>query len=138
MYTLCQRLTQDPNIGFNYDYMGSAEYEFGANWRARVYLAKAEETVLVSGRVKEGKRSVSCVFIMKKGDEQKAIPVMRALADGTNINKGAMMYDKPPAGWLILDPVPMLCYLDGSDGKERAEKFMANTLEQMAEVESYG
>lgn len=42
---LLQRLIADPKCGFNYDYMGSAEYEFGSTMRARTdfarhYLAK--------------------------------------------------------------------------------------------------
>jgi len=37
---LLQRLVADPDIGFNYDYMGSAEYEFGATRRGRMALAQ--------------------------------------------------------------------------------------------------
>src|SRR3546814_8720923 len=36
-----QRLIADPKIGFNYDYMGAAEYEFGVTAEARLAIAKA-------------------------------------------------------------------------------------------------
>lgn len=35
-----QRLKADEKVGFNYDYMGAAEYEFGATANGRVALAK--------------------------------------------------------------------------------------------------
>ena len=38
--TLMQRLIADENTGFNYDYMGYAEFEFGAPGRSRLQLAK--------------------------------------------------------------------------------------------------
>lgn len=38
---LLQRLIADPEIGFNYDYMGAAEYEFGATAQARFNIAEA-------------------------------------------------------------------------------------------------
>lgn len=37
---LLQRLIADPKCGFNYDYMGSAEYEFGATTLARTDFAR--------------------------------------------------------------------------------------------------
>lgn len=37
---LLQRLIADPKCGFNYDYMGSAEYEFGATALARTDFAR--------------------------------------------------------------------------------------------------
>ena len=36
-----QRLVADKEIGFNYDYMGSAEYEFGATLNGRSAFARA-------------------------------------------------------------------------------------------------
>ena len=38
---LLQRLTKDDTVGFNYDYMGAAEYEFGATRNGRAALAQA-------------------------------------------------------------------------------------------------
>ena len=37
---LLQRLVTDENVGFNYDYMGAAEYEFGATRNGRLALAR--------------------------------------------------------------------------------------------------
>lgn len=38
---LLQRLVADKNIGFNYDLMGAAEYEFGATRNGRAAIAQA-------------------------------------------------------------------------------------------------
>lgn len=40
MYLYMQRLLQNPNVGFDCDYMGSAEYEFGATKTGRLALAR--------------------------------------------------------------------------------------------------
>jgi len=36
-----QRLRTDETVGFNYDYMGAAEYEFGATKNGRMAIAQA-------------------------------------------------------------------------------------------------
>ena len=38
---LLQRLITDNNVGFNYDYMGAAQYEFGATTNGRTKFAQA-------------------------------------------------------------------------------------------------
>lgn len=37
---LLQRLNKDDTAGFNYDYMGSAEYEYGSTRKGRVAIAR--------------------------------------------------------------------------------------------------
>ena len=135
--TLCQRLETNSRsadeIGYSYEYMGSAEYEFGENGKARQYLHDAEELVRIPGVVKTNFPTTTwnCGFIIDSKDEAAARRMMLALASGDYINKGVMCYDNKVGGWLILDPVVALVHMANDEGIERANKFLDHFKEQV-------
>lgn len=125
--TLCQRLIESPRIGFEYDHMGAAEYEFGSNKQARMHLASAPSLIRLPGQVKVSttETTYNCTFIVSSKDEAKARKMIEALGKGEYQNKGVMAYSsRLPLGWLILDPVPALVHMIGDDGAGRAQSFL--------------
>ncbi|MBO9428166.1 hypothetical protein [Sulfitobacter sp. R18_1] len=135
-YTLCQRLKEDENIGFNYEYMGAAEYEFGATLQARRGLYDATELARLSGSIKYGLKRYNCVFIFNIAEVDMARRVINAMSKEQYRNKNAMALGKQPKGWLMLDPMPMLIYTEGDAGYERAKKFIAHAKEMFDEREA--
>lgn len=132
LYTLCQRLIADPKIGFNYDYMGAAEYEFGGTREARKHLYKnRDQLTRVFGRIKTGVREgFDCQFIYATADAEPFAEMANRLASGDYHNKGAMAYShRPPLGWLILSPVPALVFIQSVSNEERAVKFLNHGTE---------
>lgn len=135
IYTLCQRLIEGPRIGFEYDYMGAAEYEFGSAGTARKHLAKAPRLIHLPGKVKVelSDTTFDCVFIVSSKDEPEARDMIEALGRADYRNKGCMAHSsRAPLGWLILDPVPALVHMVGADGEERAQKFLEHGATQFA------
>jgi hypothetical protein len=137
IYTLCQRLIEGPNIGFEYDYMGASEYEFGSTGVARKHLANAPSLIRLPGQVKvhTNNTTYDCTFIVSSKDEAAARELIEVLGKGDYRNKGVMAYtSRSPLGWLILDPVPALVHMIGDDGAERAQKFLDNGATQFAKA----
>lgn len=125
LYTLCQRLIENPRIGFDYDYMGAAEYEFGATRQAREYLAAADEIVVTPGAVQVNGSRVECAFHHAVGDATRIADLKTALYSGDYHNKGVMAYTgRDIFGWLCLDPVPCIIHPDQKGLYERARKFL--------------
>lgn len=132
LYTLCQRLIESDRIGFEYGYMGAAEYEFGATMEARKALDSAIKLVRVRSTVKTRDGEYSCVFILDEKNQSKATELLAALKEGSYRNKGAMV-ERGLQGWLILDTVPALVHMDTEDGAERARKFLDHGRKLIAE-----
>lgn len=125
LFTLCQRLVESDKIGFEYDYMGAAEYEFGATRKARQELDNADTLVRAACTVKTHSKTFECTAIFPKDYDQQAQSLLALLATDSYHNKGAMAYpSRDPLGWLVLDPVPMLIHIRGKDGEQRAAKFL--------------
>ncbi len=137
-----QRLIADPKIGFNYDYMGSAEYEFGVTAEARVAIAKAyldgdigaKLTNLIEVHGKNRSNPVQVRVLAKKstitqiGDEF-ALPVL----------KECFRTDNPKIiGWLKvmphrapnLDPLIMIRH-HLVDGPARIDQFFDPFIQEL-------
>lgn len=123
VYTLCQRLVESGKIGFEYDYMGAAEYEFGATYKCRVALEDAGELMRVRSKVKTFDKTFECVFIFPEDCKADALSLLSSLESGDYRNKSPMV-SRGTTGWLILDPVPALVHMDTPEGAERAQKFL--------------
>ena len=78
---LLQRLIDNPITGFNYDYMGAAEYEYGATSHGRTGLARAwlekdftAQKVMFIETVRDRKSAPIEVLVMGRPETIHSIP----------------------------------------------------------------
>lgn len=137
LYTLMQRLSvpRDTATSFLQDYMGSAEYEFGASVLPKTWLALAECDTILNFTVGFDRQNIKPVEvsvrypvqIYKDFGKQTLHEVLTLIRAGQYRNKDVMIYEHDPQvtrGWLMINPLPMLFYRKSD--KERAENWLEN------------
>ncbi len=139
---LLQRLIADKDIGFNYDYMGSAEYEFGATRNGRMELAQAFIDGEIVARVlqvsevynsKDPGKNIEVVALGRKNmiDALEASPRIR-------ISKESFRFDNPNIlGWMNVgaDEVEPLIMIRTSveDAQKRINDFIRPFIDGLRE-----
>lgn len=131
---LLQRLVVDPKIGFNYDYMGYAEFEFGATTTARTALAelwldKAMCTAAVSLKTQDEQVDVA-VF--------GSADVIARLTPVTTIRweKSGLRVDQPKiVGWMGVHSLPVIFLRDVERRVQidRLERFLRPAVDWLEE-----
>lgn len=139
---LLQRLIADKDIGFNYDYMGSAEYEFGATRNGRMELAQA----FLDGEIVARVLQVSEVYTSK--DPGKCIEVValgrQSMLDALEsnprirISKESFRFDNPNIiGWMNVgsDKIEPLIMIRTSveDSQQRINDFIQPFIDGLRE-----
>lgn len=154
MYMLLQRLvrTNRPDDLVNYDYMGSAEFEFGATTIPRLELAILECTeVRIRMLVKQyrNSRKEDCIpvnvvvkFPTKYGEDftDEVDSIIQHLRDGTYSLKERLVPNDPSklVAWMMIQPMPMLITGDAPKDKEDSEWFLEDVRRQVRESEETG
>lgn len=139
---LLQRLIADKDIGFNYDYMGSAEYEFGATRNGRMELAQAFLEGEIFARVlkvsevynpKDPGKSIEVVALARKSmlDMLEANPRIR-------ISKESFRFDnRNIIGWMNVgtDKIEPLIMIRTSveDSQKRINDFIRPFIDGLRE-----
>lgn len=135
--SIMQRLVKDEKIGFNYDYMGYAEYEFGANTIARAEVSR-EETVLIqslmapTGGGRQWKVNILLPKWLVDAHPERVHAMTEMLRTGKHLNKGPMESKYCLRAWLMSSPLPCLIY--EPDLQERVDLFVADTRKQLTEA----
>lgn len=138
MFANMQRLVNNPVIGFNYDYMGYAEYEFGATGEARKYLWEVPELAAVKFSIKLGgaKNTVinDVVAFYNPEDETQVVNLLTNLESGNVRNKGFMYNESKTnltVGWLVLYPVPVIISINHlKENTSRVKLFLDSGREK--------
>ena len=138
--SLMQRLTADENIGFNYDYMGYAEFEFGATSRSRVFLANCWMNNKITARkicMDVSKRPTNYKMIMigetgyVNSFTSKEVEAFHLHPDKT----GLRFENEEIIGWMTVQSrSPLLFIRDNNNvdaSLERLEKFLKPAVEQI-------
>lgn len=139
---LLQRMIADENIGFNYDYMGAAEFEHGATTRARGKLAGFMlDGQMTARRVNfKGTWGVTKVkFPAIVIGEKRYVDQMKPELSVT-MEKGSMRnQDENILGWMIVDKDCSKLFILRDDENypvniNRLEKFLKPFADQIAET----
>lgn len=139
---LLQRMIADENIGFNYDYMGAAEFENGATARARGELAGFMlDGQMTARRVNfKGTWGVTKVkFPAIVIGEKRYVDQMKPELSVT-MEKGSMRnQDENILGWMIVDKDCSKLFILRDDENypvniNRLEKFLKPFADQIAET----
>lgn len=147
MYTLLQRLVTkdypDEEKSLNYDYMGAAEYEFGATLWPRMVVSQDECVVITDAVLNWRRYDINNwkvhIRYPKYLETDLGKPALARIID--NLMKGNFQNKMPAVythllkdkvrsvvGWLMLEPVPMLIYR--VEYKYRAKAFMTDIYKQ--------
>jgi hypothetical protein len=147
-----QRLIEDDKTGFNYDYMGRAEYEFGATMNARKALAAKH----LDGEIQV--RILNFIEIIGK-NESKPVEVAVLAPEGTfclldieddtlriKVTGEPFRTASPNIiGWMNIEEddcgtvIPMLMVrTDADDISNRIEKFTSGLIRKMREERNLG
>lgn len=134
---LLQRLISDEKIGFNYDYMGSAEFEWGGQRNTRAVLAtawrdgtiKAAKTVL---KTQHGDAVPMVVFGTPK-DLEKIGPELVVMLQKSGLHAD----DERIRGWLTVDyPLHLVFVRDGDKAAMTAlEQYLQPFVDEMNAID---
>lgn len=144
---LLQRIvrTNNPEQPINYDYMGSAEFEFGATKIPRLELAILECTeVRIKMLVKpyRNTRPGDCVpinvklrFPTKYGEDytEEVDAIIQSLRDGSYTLKERLTTADPSklVAWMMIQPMPMYIVGDTEKDNKDAEWFLEDVRRQV-------
>jgi hypothetical protein len=139
---LLQRMIADENIGFNYDSMGFAEFEYGATSRARGELAKCMlDGHLTARRVNfKGTWGVTKVrFPAIVIGEKQFVDQMKPELSITMEKSFMRNQDEDILGWMIVDRDYNKLFILRDDANypaniDRLEKFLKPFADQIAET----
>lgn len=110
MYLYMQRLVPNPNVGFNYDYMGAAEYEFSATKAGREALAKAYiEKDIMASRVLVSEDDSTPIELIAIG--RKEFILNNPSMDFVRLKERMRLDDSRFIGWMSVqwkNPTPLL------------------------------
>ncbi len=137
-----QRLTHDDTSGFNYDHMGSAEYEFGVTRDARTAMAKLF--------ISDGMKARAIDFVEKIGKNESSPVLVLALGSEETLDKlgnpAIIQVTKEPFrtsnrninGWMLVDPenkdvTPLMLLRVTDDVQERLGKFLKDPIAALRE-----
>lgn len=147
---LLQRLIRDPEVGFNYDYMSYAEYEFGATSKSRESLARSFIANDLQSRVvtlveRFGKRLSDPIEVVVIGSAEAIGYIDHQREKDLNnhwyvqVDKSSMRADNDKiVGWMIvqtLHPV-FIIKTNLTDRGPRFEKFIQPWVNQIQEAEA--
>lgn len=138
---LLQRLVTDDKIGFNYDYMGSAEYENGATKKGRTAIAQA----FLDGKIKA--KATNFVEMIGPNHDTGIPVVVMGLAETIDsigdeleirvFKETFRTRDKNMVGWMNvawhgheLNPL-LIVRADLSDAQERINKFFGPVIGEL-------
>lgn len=134
---LLQRLISDENIGFNYDYMGSAEFEWGGQRNTRASLAAAWR----DGKIKAGKTVlktqhgdvVPMVVFGTEKDLSKIGPELVIMLQ----KSGLHAEDERIRGWLTVDQAANLVFVRDGDREamKALEKYLQPFVDEMNAID---
>lgn len=144
---LLQRLVADDKSGFNYDFMGAAEYENGATMNGRTQIAELFLRDKMQARVIDfieviGRNEQSLVSVLAMGTPA----FLDQLGNPAKISVWKETFrtsDKNIIGWLnvawpgrSLDPFMMVRMSEGADIQQRIEKFLKDPIEYLRQQEA--
>jgi len=142
---LLQRLVTDEDVGFNYDYMGSAEYEYGATRNGRLALARL---------FVEDKMCARKIQLQEKIGSNKSAPIT-VLAVGSAETLDALgnpavlpvtkeafrLHQAKYAGWMHVGPSeevePLLfvrCDMPGEEISRRVQSFLKEFIDGLKQA----
>lgn len=134
---LLQRLIKDSDCGFNYDYMGYAEYENGATANGRVKLAET----FVDGRLVARQINFHGVPVLALGSESIINEIGAAF--NPNISKTSFRVDDPKivawmqVGWFGQGFEPLLMVrlsLGGDEISKCVQSFLDRAIDHVKNV----
>lgn len=137
---LLQRLVTDEDVGFNYDYMGAAEYEYGATRNGRLALAR----LFLDDKMCARKIKVSESIGRMKGEPITVLAIgsaetLDALGNPAvlPVTKEAFrLHQAKYAGWMHVGPSeevePLLfvrCDMPGEEISQRVQSFLKEFID---------
>jgi hypothetical protein len=147
---LLQRLIADKDSGFNYDYMGSAEFEFGATSIAREALARLVMRKKLAAResrffVKWGRTTHGPIDVYVFGLQKTLDDIGIAPLPGTKVpydllvtadKENARMDNDRILGWMsVRSDSPILILRRTEDNLDRGNKFLQMFINQILKEE---
>lgn len=138
---LLQRLTLDDRIGFNYDYMGAAEYENGATRVGRTAIAQAFIDKTIEARPIQfietyGKYRSEPVEVIAMGTAE-TLDRLGPVAEINAWKEAFHTNDKKIVGWMNVgwdraEPL-ILLRTDTADLQSRVNQFFADPISWLQE-----
>lgn len=148
-----QRLIADPDIGFNYDLMGHAEFENGVTRQSRAILAQLNLDKEISAiktrffarhnRICEGPIDV---FVFGASDTLRALGLSETLINGVlpdfmvTTDKSSARFDNSDIiGWMSVNTdQPVLIIRANSENLARGDQFLQPFMNQLIAAEQEG
>lgn len=146
---LLQRMIADNEIGFNYDYMGYAEYEFGATSKSRESLTRSFIANDLQSRVVTlveyfGRSYSEPIEVVVLGNKETINYIDHQREKDLNknwyvpVDKSSMRGDNDKiVGWMSVHTHMTVFIIKTSlaDRGERFEKFIGSWVDQILELE---
>lgn len=139
---LLQRLVNDEDVGFNYDYMGAAEYEYGATRNGRMAIARLFlDGKMCARRVqfqeKHGRTTEQAITVLALGSAETLDKLGNPMVISTT-KEAFRTHSSKIAGWLHVghsdnvEPL-MLLRLDapGQEVTERVQAFLKDPIDAL-------
>ena len=133
-----QRMRLCEKVGFNYDYMGSAEYEFGATMEGRLAIAKAFIEGDIKSRLIEVRDEQTSVELLMMA-RSEFVDSMGDIMDFGRLKEPMHLLDKwDTVAWLSVkweQPTPLfLVRPHVKDIQRRVNRFFEPAIQHLKET----